>query len=133
LLPVVAPLDGVVVARDVVAGEVVDTTKVLFVVADVRRVWLTLSLRQEDAKLAKLGLPVRFRPDGADEEASGTVDRLSTAADEKTRSVKARASLPNEAGRLRANTFGPGRVILREEPEAVVVPSEAVHWEGDCF
>ena len=46
---------------------------------------------------------------------------------------KARASLPNEAGRLRANTFGPGRVILREEPEAVIVPSEAVHWEGDCF
>ena len=47
--------------------------------------------------------------------------------------VKARAALPNDGGRLRANTFGRGRVILREEPAAVVVPSEAVHWEGDCF
>src|SRR5206468_1369937 len=46
LLPVVSPLDGVLVARDVVAGEVVDTAKVLCVVADVRRLWVTLSLRE---------------------------------------------------------------------------------------
>src|SRR5439155_18555374 len=35
LLPVVAPFDGVVVSRDVVAGEVVDPAKVLFVVVDI--------------------------------------------------------------------------------------------------
>jgi cobalt-zinc-cadmium efflux system membrane fusion protein len=133
LLPVVAPLDGVVVAREGVVGEVVDTARVLFVVADVRRMWVTLSLREEDAWRVRLGQPVRFRPVGADEEESGTVEWISTAADEKTRTVKARAVLPNDAGRLRANTFGRGRVILRDEPEAVVVPSEAVHWEGDCF
>jgi cobalt-zinc-cadmium efflux system membrane fusion protein len=133
LLPVVSPLDGVVVARDVVAGEVVDTTKVLLVVADVRRMWATLGLREEDARRVKLGQPVRFRTAGADEEESGTVSWMSTAADEKTRTVKVRAVLPNDEGRLRANTFGQGRVVLREEPEAVVVPTEAVHWEGDCF
>jgi cobalt-zinc-cadmium efflux system membrane fusion protein len=133
LLPIVAPLDGVVVSRDVVPGEVVDTARVLFVVADVRRMGVTLSLRGEDAGLVKLGLPVKFRPDGGAGEASGTVSWISTAADEKTRTVKARAVLPNDDGRLRANTFGQGRVILRDEPRAVVVPSTAVHWEGDCF
>ena len=25
-----------------------------------------------------------------------------------------------------------GRIVLREEPKAVVVPTEAVHWDGDC-
>jgi len=133
LLPVVTPLDGVVVARDVVAGEVVDAAKVLFVVADVRRMAVTLSLRPEDAGLMRLGLPVRFRPDGGAAEATGTVSWISTAADEKTRTVKARALLPNDGGGLRANTFGQGRVILRDEPAAVVVPNDAVHWEGDCF
>ncbi len=133
LLPIVAPLDGTVVARDVVAGEVVDATRALFVVADVRRMRVTLNVREEDARRVKVGQPLRFRPTGADEEVSGTVEWISTAADEKTRTVKVRAALPNDGGHLRANTFGQGRIILREEPEAVVVSSEAVHWEGDCF
>jgi cobalt-zinc-cadmium efflux system membrane fusion protein len=46
--------------------------------------------------------------------------------------VAARAELPNPQGRLRDETFGAGRIILREEKEAIVVPNEAVHWEGCC-
>ena len=133
LLPVVAPFDGAVVAREVVAGEVVDSAKALFVVADPRHVWLTLHVRQEDARRVRRGQPVRFRPDGDPAEAAGTVAWVSTAVDEKTRTVKVRADLDNADGQLRAGTFGPGRVVLRYEPYAVVVPKEAVHWEGDCF
>jgi cobalt-zinc-cadmium efflux system membrane fusion protein len=40
--------------------------------------------------------------------------------------------LPNPDGRLRANTFGTGRIVLRDEPKAIVVPSEALHWDGTC-
>jgi membrane fusion protein, heavy metal efflux system len=133
LLPVKAPLDGVVVDRDVVAGEVVDTTKVLLVVADVRQMWLTLNVRQEDARLLTLGQLVRFHTNDSTAEVSGMVRWISTAVDEKTRTVKVRADLANPQGRLRANTFGNGRVVLREEKDAIVVPNEAVHWEGDCF
>jgi cobalt-zinc-cadmium efflux system membrane fusion protein len=75
-----------------------------------------------------------FRPgDRTDRaEISGTLDWISTASDHETRTVKVRVNLPNEGGRLRANTFGTGRIILREEPQAIVVPSEAVHWDGCC-
>jgi cobalt-zinc-cadmium efflux system membrane fusion protein len=133
LLPLLAPLDGVVVGREAVAGEVVDATRTLFVVADTRRLWLTLHVRLEDANRLALGQPVRFRPDGGTGEAHGEVAWIDTAADERTRTVKVRADLANPEGRLRASTFGAGRIILREEASAVVVPSEAVHWEGDCF
>jgi len=133
LLPVVAPFEGVIVTRDVVAGEVVDPAKVLFVVVDVAQLWLTLDLRPEDVKAVKLGQPVRFRPDGSREEAIGTVAWISTEADHKTRTIKVRAALDNTAGRLKANTFGTGRVVLREESKAVVVPNAAVQWEGDCY
>jgi cobalt-zinc-cadmium efflux system membrane fusion protein len=132
LLPVVAPLDGIVVDRQAVAGEVVDSGRALFVVADPRRVWLTLHVRQEDAGRVRLGQRVRFHPDGDPEEAAGTVAWVSTAVDRKTRTVEVRAVLDNAGGRLRDGAFGPGRVVLRSEPYAVVVPKEAVHWEGDC-
>ena len=131
LLAVTAPFEGVVVARQVVGGEVVDSSKVLFVVVDVRQMWLTLDLRMEDAKLVALGQEVRFRPDGG-KEARGKITWISTEADHKTRTVKVRASLDNSDGRLRANTFGSGKVILREESQAIVVPNAAVHWEGCC-
>jgi cobalt-zinc-cadmium efflux system membrane fusion protein len=130
LLPVTAPFDGEVTASEVVPGEGVEPTRVLFVVTDTRRMWLTLSVTPEAAKLLSAGQPVRFRPDGLPDDVAGTLDWVSPAADEKTRTVKARAELPNPVGRLRAHTFGRGRVVLREEPAAVVVPSEAVLSDG---
>jgi cobalt-zinc-cadmium efflux system membrane fusion protein len=133
LLPVKAPLEGVVVAREVVTGEVVDTAKVLFVVADPRQMWLTLNLRQEDTKKLAIGQPVHFRADSDSEEVQGTIAWISTSVDEKTRTVKVRANLGNSEGRLRASTFGLGQIVLREEKNAIVVPNEAVHWDGDCF
>ncbi len=131
LLPMLAPLDGVVVSRDVVAGEVVDAAKVLFVVADTRTMWLNLDLRLEDVKRVALGQAVHFRPDGG-REAVGRITWISTEADRKTRTVKVRAALENGDGHLRSNVFGTGRVILHEESQTVVVPSTAVQWEGCC-
>lgn len=131
LLPLVAPMDGVVVSRDVVAGEVVDSTKMLFTVADIRQMWVTLDLRLEDTKLVALDQEVRFLPDGGT-ETTGRIAWISTETDPKTRTLKLRAILENPEGRLRANMFGTGRVVLRREKEAIVVPTEAVQWEGCC-
>jgi membrane fusion protein, heavy metal efflux system len=133
LLPILAPFDGVVVSRDVVVGEVLDTTKPLFVVADVSRMWLVLNVRQEDSKYVSLGQPVRFTTDSGGGHLTGQVTWISTTADEKTRTVRLRAELPNNDGRLRASTFGAGQIALREEKQAVVVPNEAVHWDGSCY
>lgn len=132
LLPIKAPLAGVVVDREIVAGESVDAGKVLLVVADVGQMSLTLNVRQEEARRVTLGQPIHFRAAGDTEEVSATVAWISTAVDEKTRTVKVRADLANPQGRLRANTFGQGRIVLRQENDAIVVPNDAVHWEGDC-
>jgi membrane fusion protein, heavy metal efflux system len=133
LVSIVAPLDGVVMVRDTVPGEHVDPLKTLFVVVDPRTMWLLVDIRLEDAQAVSLGKPIRFRHEGAKDEAVGQVEWISSEADHKTRTVKVRAVLPNADGKLRANTFGTGRIILREEPKAIVVPTAAVQWEGDCF
>jgi len=132
LLPVKAPMDGIIVARQVVAGEVVDAARVLFQLADMSRIWLTLNVSVEEAGKLTLGQPVRFRPDGSHGEMGGKLVWISTTADRQTRMVMVRAELPNPSGQLRNETFGAGRIILREEKEAIVVPAEAIHWEGCC-
>jgi cobalt-zinc-cadmium efflux system membrane fusion protein len=134
LFPLRTPLDGVLVECKVVSGETVDTSTVNFVVSDVRRMWLVLDVRQEDANLLSLGQTVVFRSADRKEDAprKGNIAWISTAADDKTRTVKVRVDLANTDGQLRANTFGAGQIVLRDEPEAIVVPNEAVHSDGDC-
>jgi cobalt-zinc-cadmium efflux system membrane fusion protein len=129
-----------IVSRKAVVGEMADPTKPLFVVADPRRMWLTLNVRQDDLKpfkerdpkLLLTGRTVRFRPDGTTQVASGTISWVAAAADEKTRTLQVRADLPNPASWLRANTFGSGTIVMRQEKGAVVIPNEAIHWEGKC-
>lgn len=132
LVPLVAPLDGIVVQREVVAGEVVEASKPLFAVADTRRMWLTIDLPQAQVGRIALGQPVRFRPERGDGAISGTIAWVSTAVDDQTRTVKLRAELDNADGRLLANSFGRAHIAIRESPNAIAVPSEAIQWEGCC-
>ena len=132
LVPIVAPRDGVVVVRDVVAGEVTSTDRMLFMIADTSVMWIVLSVPLEEAKRVAIGQEIVFRPDGDDHAHTGKLTWISTNVDANTRTVKVRGELPNEDGHLRNETFGSGEIVLRIEDDAIVVPSTAVHWEGCC-
>ncbi|MFM9963640.1 MAG: efflux RND transporter periplasmic adaptor subunit [Planctomycetaceae bacterium] len=133
LLPVRAPFDGEVTERSSSPGEVVASNKVLFIVADTRVMWLTLNVRIEDADRIQPGQSVQFQHDGHNEWDNGTVAWVSPSVDEATRTVPVRVKLPNTSGRHHARSFGSARIVLRQEENAVVVPQNAVHWEGDCY
>jgi len=146
LLPLYAPFDGVVIGRDAVVGEIIAPASPIFEVADVSTMWVVLNVSKEDAGKVTLGQPVRFRPDGSDEEYVSRVAWISTQVDEQTRTLEVRAEIPNRspptdaaatpadavAGRaaLRANTFGKGRIELDRRGTALVVPRRSVQWDG---
>ncbi|MCA9077748.1 MAG: efflux RND transporter periplasmic adaptor subunit [Planctomycetaceae bacterium] len=133
LIPVVASLDGVVVERKTVAGEVVDPSQMLFRIADTSRMWLRFNVALEDAAYLEVGQAVRFLPDGMQDEVVGQISWVSTDVDKHTRTVEVRAEVENPDETLRNETFGMGRIILREAPDAVAVPKESVQWDGSCF
>lgn len=133
LLPVFAPFDGVLTGCSIVAGEGVVAAGSLFEVADVRTMWVELDVRLEDAALIDVAQSPRvtFTSDAARKvKAEGVVTWMSTAADEKTRTVRARAEIDNPGGRFRANTFGTGQIQVCCHPHALVVPAQAVQRDG---
>lgn len=132
LIPVVSPRDGVVVMRNAVAGEVVETGKSLFTVANTKQMWLLLNVRLEEAERVTIGQKIVFHPDGSQRQATGNVTWISTEVDSETRTVRVRGELANVNGRLRNETFGAGEIVLREVEDAIIVPSDAIHWEGCC-
>lgn len=131
LIPVRAPFGGLVVASEVVAGEIVDTSGTLFTIADPSHMWLLLDVRQEDAKYVRLGLPVTFQTDDHSQEVTGSVSWISPAVDGKTRTLKVRITIANPDGTLRDKGYGTGKIFLRKEPNAIVVPQDAVQSTPD--
>jgi multidrug efflux pump subunit AcrA (membrane-fusion protein) len=73
---------------------------------------------------------VRYQPDGTDAVHEGKVTWISTDVDSQTRTVRVRAELSNDDGRLRNESFGRGEIVLREETDAIVVPEESLQWDG---
>ena len=125
LLPLRTPYAGVVVASDVVSGEVVDATKLLFTVADPRSLWLLLSVRQEDARYIVPGLPVEFQTDNSSQRIRGTVAWLSPTVDERSRSLRVCVVLAIRICGSATSRSAP-RILLRSEPHAIVVRRDAV-------
>ena len=132
LIPIRAPQEGVVVASAVVAGEVVDLTTPLFTVADPRQLWLVLNVNQEDARYLKKTLPVEFQPDDGSQAKSGEISWISSAVDEQTRKLKVRIPIDNTDSSLRDMTYGTGRIVLRREPNAIIVPRAALQSTSDA-
>lgn len=134
LVAIRAPIDGIVTERPVIEGAVVQPLETLLVVADTSRMWLEFHVRAEDTDRVRLGQSVTFVPDGIpDRSVSGAVAWISTEAEHATRAIECRADVPNADGFLRSRMFGRARVLLREDPNAIAVPDEAVNWEGCCW
>jgi len=132
-LPLRAPLAGIVVRRDLVYGDTVDTTRILFEIADPQRMWVLMDVPQSSSSRIALGARMLLRPDHArGEPVAGHVDWVSTAVDDVTRTLQVRAMVDNVDGVLRANTFGKAQIVIRPTTKVIAVPSAAVQWEGCC-
>jgi cobalt-zinc-cadmium efflux system membrane fusion protein len=132
-LQLTAPFDAIVVERSAVLGEVVDTTTVLFTVANTQTMWAMVDLFEADWANVAAGQAAIFSLESVPGHAfPGKITWISTHLDQATRTLKARAEIANENGLLRANTFGRVQIIVRRGERAIVVPKEAVQWDGCC-
>jgi membrane fusion protein, heavy metal efflux system len=130
LIPVVAPLDGVVVSRTAVEGELAEPAKAMFVVADTSRMWIKLDVPLAQLASLRTGQQVAFSAEGLGKPAVGVVTWISTEVDDRTRTVEVRAEVQNDGGRLLANMFGRARVSIATAANAATVPASAVQWDG---
>ncbi len=89
---VAAPLDGVVIAKDLAVGETADANKVLYEVADLSSVWADISIFPQYQHLIKKGMPVRFVAHDS-HEARGIVKYISPIISHETRTFTARCVL----------------------------------------
>jgi cobalt-zinc-cadmium efflux system membrane fusion protein len=128
-----APFDGTVVERAVALGEVVGPDEPLVAVADVSRMWALLDVFESDIPDVRVGQAVVLHPEGLrGQSLPGEITWVAAHVDPRTRTLQARAELANPAGVVKANMFAQAEIAVRDGHTAIVVPTEAVQWEGCC-
>lgn len=128
-----AVLDGRVVERTAVIGQVVESSEMLFSIADTSRMWAIVEAYDSDLLRVRLGQAVLLTVEGLRGETfGGRITWISSEVDSRTRTLKVRVEIDNTSGLLRANMFGRAVITVHDNEPLVVVPREAVQWEGCC-
>jgi membrane fusion protein, heavy metal efflux system len=130
LLPLRAPVSGLVVTRQAVVGQPVAADQVLGTVSDLSELWFLARLFEKDLEHVREGASVEVRLNAhPDTRFRGTVDLIGHQIDPVARTVLARVRLQNKDGLLRAGLFGTALVAVGkgdETPPVLVVPRSAV-------
>ena len=123
-----APFEGTVVERAAVLGEAAGTEESLFEIADLTTMWIEIAVPEEQAIQIERGgeivASVRALPEV---RVPGQITWVSPRIDERTRMVRARATVPNDRGILRHGMFTEINAIIGGASSSLLVPDDAVH------
>ncbi|MGB4866279.1 MAG: efflux RND transporter periplasmic adaptor subunit, partial [Hyphomicrobium sp.] len=119
-----SPIEGRVIARDIVMGQIVGTDREAFSIADLATVWVEISISPADLPFAKEGQDVRVSSGG--KTAMAKVVAINPAIDAETRSAKVIATLDNAGGQWRLGDFVNAQLISGKLDVPLIVPREAI-------
>lgn len=128
-----APLAGVVVDRQANPGTEVrpDAQNPLFVISDIRKLWLNIDLPEKSAELARPGAVASFTVDAyPGKEFTGRVERVGVSVDAATRRIPVRVVVDNADGRLKPEMYARAALLSPDQAKAVRVPVAALLTSG---
>lgn len=125
-LMLTAPLDGTIIEKHAVVGEVLSDTTLAFVIADLSSLWVNVTVYAKDLPRVELGQKTIVRAEGIDEAAFGEVSYLDRVVGEATRSATARVVLTNPSSKWRPGLFATAELVTEEVEVPLVVTHDAV-------
>jgi cobalt-zinc-cadmium efflux system membrane fusion protein len=129
LLPLKAPFDGQIITVIKGIGENVGPTDAQCILADASKLVLIFNLPLEAVQLVKVGQDFRFKAELVEDQIiTGKIDWVSPELDDKTHTVKVRASFANPDGKVRPNTFGKGDIQVGKQAKAIIVPDSCIQY-----
>jgi len=124
-------IDGTIIKRDIALGEFVDTSKTIFIVADLSNVWVDFSVYRHESENLRVGQKVLIQPNERADKIESTISYISPFGLENTQTTLARAVVPNDNGQFRPGLFINGDVIIGEAQVPLAVKASAVQTIED--
>lgn len=123
---IVAPFDGVVGLRDVSEGSYVTPDKLVATMQEIDPMKVEFSVPEKYARQVQRGTRVNVEAGDAGEALEGTVFAVESKIDLSTRTIKARAKIPNPKADLIPGSFVKVDITLENLTGAIVVPTGAI-------
>jgi len=122
---VAAPLDGIIISKDLAVGETAGADKALFEVADLSSVWADISIFPKYQHFIRKGMPIEFvAHDG--HATRGKVKYISPIISPETRTFNARCVLEGADEDFTPGAFVRARINVESANVSVAVEREAV-------
>ncbi len=127
-----APIDGFVIEKMVVEGQMVEAGMNMYRLANLGLVWVYAQIYEQDLGFIQLGQEALVRLSYLpDRHFRGRVTYIYPTLDEKTRTAKVRMEFHNPGFFLKPGMFASVELRVELEPAAVLVPDMAVLRSGD--
>lgn len=122
-----APFAGVVIKTEAAPGDVIDSSSILFSVADLSRVYVEAQVYEKDLGRIRINQPVFITVDSyAGEVFEARVAAIKDILNPQTRTAAVRCELANPGGKLKLEMFANLAIPTTDTHMALTVPSEAV-------
>ena len=133
---VTAPFEGIVTTRNTDLGQLINADSssglALFVVSDIKRLRVTVSVPQNYVPAVKLNTKVRIAvPEYPDKVYAGVVEASARAVDPASGTTRMQVVVDNAAGELMPGAFANTRIELPENLQAISIPAAALIFGKD--
>jgi HlyD family secretion protein len=138
---IVAPIDGIVLSRDVEVGDAVSSILVLgssatlvMTLGDTKEVYVKGKVDESDIGKVFLGQPARIKVESfKDKTFNGKVTKISPMGAEKDNvtTFEVRVSIDNASGELKAAMTANAEIILEEHKNVLIIPEGALIYDKD--
>jgi len=126
-IPVIAPIAGEVVERQVSPGQVIQAGQTqAFTISDLGTVWVLANVYQNDLSSVHVGDDVVVETDAYAQIFHGRISYLSAALDPNTRTLQARIVVDNPGEKLKRDMYCTVTVTAGAISNALAVPDAAV-------
>jgi cobalt-zinc-cadmium efflux system membrane fusion protein len=117
-----SPIDGIVITKDVVVGNLYDNNDILMVIAPLEHLFVWVNVYEaEQAKLA-VGQRLEIKFPYMKETIDATVQYVAPEVSKDTHAIRIRASVPNVSGMLRANMLARAALEIPPVKGQTVIP-----------
>ncbi len=137
---IVAPMDGVILSRDVEIGDAVSSILVLGSTAtlvmtegDINEVYVQGKVDEADIAHVYMGQPARIKVESfRDRTFNGKVTKIAPLGVQKDNvtTFEVRVSIDNPGGELKANMTANAEILLDEHKHVLTVPENAVSYDA---
>ena len=138
---IVAPIDGIVLSRDVEMGDAVSSILVMgsaatlvMTIGDTHEVYVKGKVDESDIGKVYIGQPARIKVESfKDKTFTGKVTKISPMGVEKDNvtTFEVRVSIDNPGGELKAAMTANAEIILEEHKNVLMIPEGAIIYDKD--